>query len=190
MERKDYWNSVLKNGALLGLLLAVSFMLEARMMIAGSFALYALEWLVVVALHYYLLHRMTRTYARNFDPETGFTFGQGYGYVVSLSAVAGIVVGIVQYFYLHLFLGYANYTSRLTDAMTEYLAQNGGVPAAVEQSLAQAFEQLRNAPEPSAFQTFWGGFFPCVLFGAVFGLIIAGVLARQPKPFETPEDEQ
>lgn len=182
--------TVLTNGAGLGLLLAVSFMLEARMMIAGSFAWYALEWIVVVVLHYYLLHRMTRSYSRTFDRETGFSFGQGYGFVLSLSAVAGVVVALVQYLYLHLFLGYANYTSRVADALSEQLAQNRGVTSSMQSLLGQSLEQLRNLPEPSAFQTLWGGVFSSVLFGAVFGLIIAGVLARQPKPFENTEDEQ
>lgn len=181
--------TILAKGGLLGVLLAVSFMLETRMSIAGSFGFYALEWIVVVVLHYYLLHRFTRQYSMNFNAEDGFTFGQGYGYVLSLSAVAGVVVALVQYFYLHLFLGYANYVDRMADAFTAFLAQNAGTPASMESMLSQSLEQLRAMPEPSAFQTLWGGFFPCVLFGAVFGLIVAGVLARSPKPFETPEDE-
>ena len=185
MEKTNVWKDVAKYGAIIGALLAVSFMLETRLMLSASFGLYALEWIVVVALHYYLLHRFTRQYSmNNFSIETGFSFGQGYGYVLSVSAVAGIIVGVVQYLYLHLFIGYANYTERISNTFTEYIAQNGGVPASMESMLAQTFEQLQNAPEPSMLKTVWGGTFSGVLFGAIFGLIIAGVLARAPKPFD------
>ena len=185
MEKTNFWKDVAKYGAIIGVLLAVSFMLETRLMLSASFGLYALEWIVVVALHYYLLHRFTRQYSiNNFSAETGFSFGQGYGYVLSVSAVAGIIVGLVQYLYLHLFIGYANYTERIANTFTEYIAQNGGVPASMESMLAQTFEQLQNAPEPSMLKTVWGGTFSGVLFGAIFGLIIAGVLARAPKPFD------
>ena len=35
----------------------------------------------------------------------------------------------------------------------------------------------------------WAVTFVSILFGAVFGLIIAGVLSRAPKPFDTPLSE-
>lgn len=184
MEKTNFWKDVAKYGAIIGALLAVSFMLETRLMLSASFGLYAIEWIAVVVLHYYLLHRFTHRYSTGFSTEEGFTFGQGYGYVIAVSAVAGIIVGIVQYLYLHLFIGYANYTERVANALTEYIAQNGGVPASMESTFSQLFGQIQNAPEPSVLGTVWSGAFTGTLFGVIFGLIIAGVLARAPKPFD------
>lgn len=189
MKKTNFWKDVAKYGAIIGALLAVSFMLETRLQLSGNLILYALEWIVVVVLYYYLLHRFTRRYSQNFSAEEGFTFGQGYGYVLSVSAVAGVIHSIVQYLYLHLFVGYSNYTERVVASLTEYIGQNGGIPASMESMLSQAFEQLQNAPEPSFLSTLWSVTMVSVLFGAVFGLIIAGVQARAPKPFDTSSDE-
>lgn len=184
MENSLFWKQALRGGAIVGVLLAVSFMLETRMMLRGSFGLYALEWFVAVGLHYYLLHRFTRSYSAPFPAEEGFRFGRGYGFVLSMSVVGGIIVGLVQYLYLHLFIGYEHYTGQITDALTRMLARSGGVPASMESMLAQTMKQIENAPEPSFLSTVWAGTFSSLLFGLVFGLIIAGVLSRAPRPFD------
>ena len=113
MEKTNFWKDVAKYGAIIGALLAVSFMLETRLQISASFGLYAIEWIAVVVLHYYLLHRFTRRYSMMYTAEEGFSFGQGYAYILSVSTVAGLIVGIVQYLYLHFFIGYGAYHSRI-----------------------------------------------------------------------------
>lgn len=132
MEKTNFWKDVAKYGAIIGALLAVSFMLETRLQISASFGLYAIEWIAVVVLHYYLLHRFTRRYSMMYTAEEGFSFGQGYAYILSVSTVAGLIVGIVQYLYMHFFIGYANYTERTTAALSDYIGRNGGVPANME----------------------------------------------------------
>lgn len=121
MEKTNFWKDVAKYGAIIGALLAVSFMLETRLQISASFGLYAIEWIAVVVLHYYLLHRFTRRYSMMYTAEEGFSFGQGYAYILSVSTVAGLIVGIVQYLYLHFFIGYANYTERTTAALSDFI---------------------------------------------------------------------
>jgi len=85
MEKTNFWKDVAKYGAIIGALLAVSFMLETRLQISASFGLYAIEWIAVVVLHYYLLHRFTRRYSMMYTAEEGFSFGQGYAYILSVS---------------------------------------------------------------------------------------------------------
>ena len=84
MEKTNFWKDVAKYGAIIGALLAVSFMLETRLQISASFGLYAIEWIAVVVLHYYLLHRFTRRYSMMYTAEEGFSFGQGYAYILSV----------------------------------------------------------------------------------------------------------
>lgn len=187
MENSSFWKKAVSGGALVGALLAISFMLETRMMLSGSFGLYALEWLLAAGLHYYLLHRFTRSYSASFSAEEGFRFGRGYGFVLSMSVVGGVIVGAVQYLYLHFFIGYEHYTARIADALTEALARGGGVPAQLESMVVESMRQIENAAEPSFLSTLWGGTFSSLLFGLLFGLIIAGVLSRAPHPFEHPE---
>ncbi|WP_295935330.1 DUF4199 domain-containing protein [uncultured Alistipes sp.] len=189
MEKTNFWNDAAKNGAIIGAVLAVSMVLETMMSLSGSMKLYllmSLEWIAVVILHYYLLHSFTRSRSNLYTAEEGFSFGQGYGYILTISAFAGIITGLVQYIYLHLILGYSNYTAKMATAMTDMISRSGGgVPASMESMVIQTIEQVQNSPEPSVIATVWSGVWVSLLFGALFGLIMAGVISRSPKPFDT-----
>lgn len=192
MEKNNFWNDTAKCGALLGAVLSVSFILENWMTLSGRMAMYALmtvEWIAVVVLHYYLLHRFTRSRSQLYTAEEGFSFGQAYGFLMVVSAFAGILAGVVQYIYLHLVLGYANYTERMVQAVTDMLSMGGNVSASYEGMIMPMLEQIQSAPAPSVIATVWGGMFTSLLFGAVFGLIIAGVLSRAPRPFDTLQSD-
>lgn len=192
MEKNSFWNNAARQGAILGAVLAASSVLENMMMLSGRLALYALltvEAIAVIVLHYYLLHRYTRQRAALYTTEEGFTFGQGYGYLLAVSGFAGVIVGIVQYLYLHVIVGYGNYVDRVVETMTEMLAASGGMTAAMEPLMNQTLVQLQSAPEPTVLSTVWSGIFSSLLFGAFFGLIIAGVQARAPRPFDDGQNE-
>ncbi|MEG1863991.1 MAG: DUF4199 domain-containing protein [Alistipes sp.] len=193
MNKNNFWNDAAKCGFIVGALLAVSSVLETYMTLSGSLALYGLmmvEWIAVVVAHYYLLHRFTRRHAALYTAEEGFTFSQSYYYVLVISAFAGIILGVVQYLNLHLIIGYTTYTEKIADSFTNLLAQSGSsMPASMEPMITQTMEQLQTAPAPSVLATVWGGLFTSLLFGAIFGLIIAGVTSRRPKPFDTSSNE-
>ena len=84
-----------------------------------------------------------------YTAEDGFSFGEVFSFFLSFSTVSGLIVGIVQYLYLHFFIGYTNYTERTTAALSDYIGRNGGVPANMESMLSQMFDQIQNTPEPS-----------------------------------------
>jgi len=192
MEKNSFWNNAARQGAILGAVLAVSSVLENMMMLSGRLTLYALltvETIAVIVLHYYLLHRYTRQRAALYTAEEGFTFGQGYGYLLAVSGFAGVIVGIVQYLYLHVIVGYANYVDHVVASVTETLAASGGMSASMEPLMSQTLAQLQSAPEPSVLSTVWSGIFSSLLFGAFFGLIIAGVQVRAPRPFDNGQNE-
>ena len=190
METNSFWNSAARQGAVLGAVLAASSVLENLIMISGRIGLYMLltvEMIAVVVLHYYLLHRYTRQRAALYTAGEGFTFGQGYGYLLAVSGFAGVIVGIVQYIYLHLIVGYANYVDHVVASVTETLAASGGMSASMEPLLNQMIAQMQSAP---VLATVWSGIFSSLLFGAFFGLIIAGVQARAPRPFDDGQNEE
>jgi len=109
MERKTFWNEAAKWGVIVGLLLSVSFVVENLITVSGKMWLYylmMLEWIGVVVLHFWLLLRFAQNRSRLYGAAVGFTFGQGYGAVMTVSAFAGVIVGVVQEVYLHLIVGY------------------------------------------------------------------------------------
>lgn len=191
-QNNNFWNDAARHGAILGGILGLSNLFETWATLSGSLTLYAwmmLEWIVVVVLHYYLLHQYTRQRSLLSPKEVGFTFGQGYGFLLAISGFAGFIVGIIQTVYLHLILGYSNYIDRMVTAITEMVAHSGGIPASMETLFSQSIEQLQTAPTPSIFAGVWGGIFSTLLFGAFFGLIIAGVNSRAPRPFDSENPE-
>lgn len=187
MEQKNFWNDAAKYGAVIGLLLALSMLFETYAVLSGSTALIGLmvpEFIVVVVLHYVLLHRYTKRYGASFPVEEGFPYSKAYSYILLLSAFAGVIVGAVQAVYLHVVIGYAAYMEQYVAAIQNYLSQSGNVSASMEPMLAQLFDTLESAEAPSFLQTVWSSLFSSLLFGAFFGLIIAGVLSRAPKLFD------
>ena len=192
MEKRSFWNEAARWGLVIGALLALSFIVEELMTTSGRTGLYALmlvEWIAVASLHFWLLLRFVRSRAALCSAEEGFTFGQGYGCVMGVSLLAGVIVGVVQAVYLHLILGYQNYVERMIASLSSMLAQNGAAMSkSFEGLFAQMFEQLRTAPVPSVLESVWNGVFSALLFGAFFGLIIAAIVARAPRPFDTPDN--
>lgn len=179
--KNSFWSDAARCGAYVGLLLAVSSVLETGMALSGKLGVYALlafEWLAAVALHFYLLYRFTRQRSALSSADDGFSFGQGYGYQLAVSVPAGLILGVANYIFVHLVLGYDRYVEKITEVM-EQLAGMGGNSA----PMAAVIKQLNDMPEPSLFSTIWGGVWSSLLFSLFFGLIIAGVLARSPKPF-------
>lgn len=191
MEKNNFWNDAARCGAIIGCILALSGVLENLMLLSGSAKFYILlvfEFIAIVVLHYYLLHRFTRNRSMLYATDEGFSFGQGYGFLLAVSGFSGIIVGGVQAIYLHLIVGYSNYVDRYLASLTDVMAQSGGANASMESVFSQLVDQMRAAPIPSVISTVWGGIWSNLLFGALFGLIIAGVLARAPRPFDAQNE--
>ena len=190
MGKTNFWNDAAKYGAAVGLLLAVSTVVENSIVLSGRLGLYVLltvEWIAAVVLHYYLLHRYTRQRAMQRAEAVGFSFGEAYGFIVAMSAFGGIISGAVQYIYVYGIIGYGRYVERTADALYAVMARNGNVSPSMENLLSQTVAQMHQSPEPSVFSAVGGGMLTSVLFGLVFGLFIASTVARPAKPFGGPE---
>ncbi len=188
----NFWNDAARQGVVIGGLLALSFILENMMQLSGRTSLYmvmSVEFIAVAVLHYYLLQRASRQRAALYSAEEGYPFGQAYGYVMGISAVAGAIVGAVQAVVLHLIVGYDRYVERMVDSITELINSQGGLPASMEGLFAQSLAQLQAAEAPSIVATWWGGMWQSLLFGALFGLVIAGVTSRKSRPFASQDNE-
>lgn len=190
MGKTNFWNDAAKYGAAVGLLLAVSTVVENSIVLSGRLGLYVLltvEWIAAVVLHYYLLHRYTRQRTMQRAEAEGFSFGEAYGFIVAMSAFGGIISGAVQYIYVYGIIGYGRYVERTADALYAVMARNGNVSPSMENLLSQTVAQMHQSPEPSVFSAVGGGMLTSVLFGLVFGLFIASTVARPAKPFGGPE---
>lgn len=180
-----FWNLISKYGAILGVILALSSVAEPMMITAGYIYSGAFVWVAVFVLHLYLLHRFTKQYSNSFSKDDGFSFGTGYGFIVLVSLFAGIIVGLANYIYTNIIIGYENQVDSMIATMEKILSMNeGSMPASIEPMFYQYVNELQNVVEPSIIDTVWGGALGGAFFGAIFGLVIAGINSRSPQPFE------
>lgn len=185
MNGSNFWNDACRGGAIIGLVMAASNVAEQAMLLKGGITIYGLlilEWLVLAVVFIWLLYRFTRKRAALYSPEAGFTFGQGFALVVVMSSLTGLIVGVLGYFYRHVLIGYATYTERYIDSLSNMLSQVP-VPAATLDTYEAMFEQLRATAEPTIFRAVFGSVLIYFIVGGLIGLIVAGILARAPRPF-------
>jgi len=189
MKNTDFLNDAARCGAIVGVLLALSAVVELSLMFSGRFGLMLLlllEYVGVVALHFYLLYAAARKRSLLCEPAEGFSFGRGYAFVLTASAFAGLILGVGNYVHIHLIMGYDTYVERLSELIARLMSMNG---AAIPEPFLQLIDQVRETPAPSILATVLGGVWSSVLFGLVFGLIVAGVLARAPQPFDSQHND-
>ena len=187
MDKNRFWHDASKCGAVIGALLCISSFIEYNIIISGKIGLYslfAIEWLGAVVLHYYLLHRYTRERSRLYSRDDGFTFGQGYSFILATSLFAGFIFGAFNYLYQFIIIGYSQVIDQQIAAITQILSISGSVDTTIEAMLRENIKVIKAAPEPNILQIIWGGITASFVFGGFFGAIIAGTSARQPQPFD------
>ena len=149
---KTFWSDAARYGAYVGLLLAASSVLETGVLFSGKIGLYAIimiEWLAVAVLHFYLLLRFTRRRSALAAAADGFSFGEGYGYVLSMSLPAGLLLGVVNYIFLHLVLGYGNYVDKIGDIFARLAGKSGMTVPWRRSSSSSAIRPNRRFSPPS-----------------------------------------
>ena len=199
MAKSDFLNDAARCGAIVGLLLVLSSTFELKLVLGFSNGgepspsillaralLILLEYFVAAALHFYLLYAAARRLSLRSTAAEGFSFGRGYGFALTASAFAGVILGAGNYVYIHLLLGYGEYIDRLSDTVVRLIGVSG-TPLA--ETMLEVVDRIRETPAPSIFSTVLGGVWSSVLFGLIFGLIIAGVLARAPQPFDSQSND-
>ena len=100
MTKENFWSDAARCGAVLGLILSGSFLVETAFSLSGNGTLrnlVAVESVAVAVLHYYLLHRYTRQRSRLFSREEGFQFMHAYAFIQVISIFAGLLVGCTNF---------------------------------------------------------------------------------------------
>lgn len=92
--KRYFLEEALRSGAILGLVLALSMIVERELLLSGSMELLvvlAAEWVVMIVVHYWLLFRYTKRFRSGLFPKDGFSYLLGHGFVLAMSAVAGVI---------------------------------------------------------------------------------------------------
>ena len=186
MNNKDFWQDVLRSGALLGVVMSFSLIVEQYIMVCsplslamGSF-IYFVEWCSVAVIFVVALYRLTRRRAKESDPQVGYGYAQALSYMLLISALTGVVVGVVHMLFISV-IGYDGYVEgmlhRIDEMRSMMLASGGGSYNALFEQMVSG---LRSAEQPTIIDYVILSANNYILCGGVVGLIIAGFVRREP----------
>lgn len=172
----------------MGLVMALSSIFERYLLLASNLTLgtatmlYLGEAVVACVVFIWLIVRFTRRRRDAGDPRFGFNYSTALSYILLISMLAGVIVGVAGTIFTSA-IGYDAYIagniSRLEEAKTLY--EGLGVGANDLVLFDEMVHRIRTAPQPTMLQNVLASFSNYILFGGIPGLIIAGVLSRNPQ---------
>jgi hypothetical protein len=134
--------------------------------------------------------RFTRRRANAADPKVGFPYSLALSYILMVSALAGVLVGVADTAFVST-LGYDIYVNGIVERISQlkdmYISM--GVPASDMSIFVEYASQLRFIEQPSMWLNVISKLQNYMIFGGLPGFIIAGVVSRRPS-FGEPKDNQ
>ena len=192
MNNKIFWSDVLRAGALLGLVMGLSSILENFIKIKSGMAMstmslvLTLEMIISLVIFIWLLYRFTKRRSLSAQPSEGFPFSYGLVYVFSVSVLTGVVVGLANTLFIAV-VGYDTNVNAIVEQMdsaARLMAQvdQTGVSSASYGSLVDTMiEGLESSSRPSVFDNIFAAMGNYIIGGTLLGLIIAYFVRREPE---------
>lgn len=183
MFGKSFWQQLLRDGAVLGLVMAAShlfesFMLFGNMSLSGMSLVVTIEMLIAAIFFVWFLYRSTKRRSLEADPQFGFPYSTGLLYVFVMSVLSGVLVGLSHIIYISAIGGYGAYVDAVIIRFEQMAAL---MPADNSALFDQMIDQLTASEKPSVMQTIISSVDNYIISGGFMGLIIAAVVRREPK---------
>lgn len=195
MIGRDFWYDVLRSGAILGVVMALSRIVEMYLLAYSSLDMgsmsmwFLLEWVVAAVIFVWLLVRMSKRRAAATDPKYGYSYSMALAYILMISMLAGIMVGVADTLFIGV-MGYDAYIDGMIGRIDEirqlYVSMN---ITSVDADFSAMISALRSAERPSMMSAIFSMFNSYVLVGGVVGLVVAGVVCRKPQILSENQDD-
>ncbi|MEE0864444.1 MAG: DUF4199 domain-containing protein [Alistipes sp.] len=182
MIDKGFWNDVLRDGAILGCLMALSRFFESYVLILSDMSLQALslisslEMLLAAVVFIWLVYRFARRRSLSADPSVGYSYGSGVIHIFVVSLLTGVVVGLANALFMAI-IGYEAFVESYVDRIMQ-LSQI--VPGS-EELFATLIEQVESSPAPSVFDSLLNSMNSYIITGGITAFIVASKVRREPK---------
>ncbi|MBQ8366620.1 MAG: DUF4199 family protein [Alistipes sp.] len=195
MIGKDFWYDVLRSGAILGSVMALSRIVEMYLLAysglnMGSVSMwFLLEWVVAAAIFIWLLVRLSKRRAAATDSKYGYSYSVALAYILMVSMLAGVMVGVADTLFIGI-MGYDAYIDGMVGRIDEMRALYASMNInSVDADFNEMASALRAAERPSMVSTVFSMFNTYVLTGGLLGLIIAGAVCRKPQVTIDKQDD-
>lgn len=192
-----FWKDILNKGAILGVLMTLSAIFEQCAIIYGGtiswMSAMGFEYVVSIVVYVWLIYRFAKHFSLQVmdmqkDIKT-FSYAQGFLYVIMLSILTGVVVGLGTYIFRHFVVGYTEYVEATIRAMQNALKESQ-LPSSVTSSYKQLFAQMASQTEPTIFSVLLSSCWNYMFTGTLLGLVIAGIVKREPQLFNSDNDAE
>ena len=102
MKQNLYLNKVMSYGAILGLVMLASHIFEQCAVIYGGtmgwYSVMGIEYIVAIVVYIWMLYRFAKSYSLEVMAQQSdvkmFSFSRAYGFIVSVSSLSGVIVGL------------------------------------------------------------------------------------------------
>lgn len=196
MKQNIFWNSVMVNSAILGVVMLASHVFEQCAVVYGKsmgwLSFMGFEMLVSIVLFVWLLYRFAKKYSEQVMQSQSikmFSYGSAFGYIFIVSAFSGIIVGLGRYILHNIIIGHKAYTEGMITTMQSVLKANPET-AAMMDSYNQLFAQLAVQPEPTIINTVVSAIWGYMFWGVVVGLIVAAFVKKEPAIFDNQQSSE
>ncbi|MBE6193844.1 MAG: DUF4199 domain-containing protein [Rikenellaceae bacterium] len=197
MKQNLYLNKVMSYGAILGLVMLASHIFEQCAVIYGGtmgwYSVMGIEYIVAIVVYIWMLYRFAKSYSLEVMAQQSdvkmFSFSRAYGFIVSVSSLSGVIVGLGRYILHNLVIGHSEYTQAMISSLQAILKANPET-AAMMGTYNQMFAQLAAQPEPTILQTVFSSVWSYFLASAIVALVIAAVVKKEPNIFEKNNSEE
>lgn len=195
MINRDFWYDVLRSGAILGVVMALSHIAELYLLaysgvdIATMSIYFLLEWLVAAAVFVWLLVRFSKRRAAAMDPKYGYSYSLALSYILMISMLAGIIVGATNTIFIGT-MGYDTYIDGMVGRVDEiralYVEMNIDT---LDSSFNEMVAALRSAEQPSMLSTIFSSFNSYLFAGGIIGLVVSAFVRIKPQIINTEDNE-
>ena len=198
MNQNLFLNRVMSYGAILGFVMLISHIFEQCAVVYGGtmpwFTVMGFEMLAVAALYIWMLYKFAKQYSLSvMEVQSGikmFNYGRGFSYVVSVSTLSGVIVGLGRYIMHSVVIGHQAYLKAMVTSVQTALSANPE-SSALMSSYEPMLKQMMTQPEPGIFTTILSSVWGYMVWGMIVGLIIAAKVKHEPKLFDNkPETEE
>ena len=198
MKQNLFLNSVLNRGAILGFVMLCSHIFEQCAVVYGGtmpwFTVMGFEMLVVAGIYIWMLYKFAKQYSLSvMEAQSGikmFNYGRGFSYVVSVSTLSGVIVGLGRYIMHSVVIGHQAYLKAMVTSVQTALSANPESSALIS-SYEPMLNQMMTQPEPGIFTTIFSSVWSYMVWGMIVGLIIAAKVKHEPNLFDNkPETEE
>ena len=197
MKPSVFLNDMLTKGAILGVVMLASNIAENMMLCYGGtttwMAIMSVEIIASIALYIILLRRFTRNYANLVLTERKsvpyFTYGNGLTYIVSVSMLAGVIVALGNYMFIHYIVGFENYIVGYVQTLKNAVSGTE-MPSAMIDTYEQMFKALESQDEPSLISKVLSTVWSYLVGGTFVGLFIAAATRRKADIFNNQNNQE